>query len=81
MGLATCTSTTATSPRLLPAAPPTAPPRRWQAQIQETGGRLVQLGLFERDEDAGRAYDVALLRSGRREKPNFPGPSSTPARG
>lgn len=44
---------------------------KWQAQVYE-GGLMVNLGLFETQEEAARAYDASIVRSGRKERLNFP---------
>ncbi|KAG1679682.1 hypothetical protein FOA52_006201 [Chlamydomonas sp. UWO 241] len=44
---------------------------KWQASVFEDR-QHVNLGLFDTQEDAARAYDAAIVRSGRKERLNFP---------
>ncbi|GLI64039.1 hypothetical protein VaNZ11_007199, partial [Volvox africanus] len=44
---------------------------QWRAETTENGGTTV-LGYFATQEDAARAFDAAILRSGNKELLNFP---------
>ncbi|KXZ47075.1 hypothetical protein GPECTOR_38g312 [Gonium pectorale] len=46
---------------------------QWRAQIAENGGTSYTcLGFYSTQEDAARAFDAAVLRSGNKELLNFP---------
>ena len=40
--------------------------------MQDVHGNNVSLGYFEAQEEAAKAWDVAMTKAGRKEKLNFP---------
>lgn len=45
--------------------------QRWRAQLSD-GGYLTVIGHYTAQEEAARAYDAAIIHSGRKERINFP---------
>jgi hypothetical protein len=45
--------------------------QKWRAQLND-GGRYTLVGHYIAQDEAARAYDLAVIQNGRKDRTNFP---------